>query len=79
MIIESDASRLGWGANCGDISMGGRWSEEELSLHINYLELLAGSFAIKSLTSDKVCYSILLRMDNISAVQYINRLGGTGS
>ncbi|KAM4807615.1 LOW QUALITY PROTEIN: uncharacterized protein WCC33_005133 [Rhinophrynus dorsalis] len=79
LVIESDASLLGWGARLGDISTGGRWSSMETSLHINCLELLAGSFALKSLVKDRVHSCVLLKMDNISAVQYINKLGGTKS
>ncbi|KAJ1197977.1 hypothetical protein NDU88_001821 [Pleurodeles waltl] len=41
--------------------------------------MLAGSFAIKSLAKDRVQCTILLRMDNVSAVRYINHLGGTRS
>ncbi|KAM4748674.1 LOW QUALITY PROTEIN: uncharacterized protein WCC33_006046 [Rhinophrynus dorsalis] len=79
LVIESDASLLGWGARMGDISSGGKWSPAEASLHINCLELLAGSFALKSLAKDRVHCCVLLKMDNISAVRYINKLGGTKS
>ena len=79
MVIESDASWWGWGARCGDISTGGRWSSEELSLHVDCLELLAGSIAIRNLAKDNVKCCILLRMDNVSAVEYVNKLGGTRS
>ncbi|KAJ1148938.1 hypothetical protein NDU88_001762 [Pleurodeles waltl] len=79
LVIESDASLQGWGARCGDLSFGGHWTPQELNLHINCLELLADSFAIKSLTRDRVSCVVLLWMDNVSAVQYINRLGGTRS
>ncbi|KAM4749018.1 stereocilin [Rhinophrynus dorsalis] len=79
LVIESDASLLGWGARLGNVATGGKWSQQERDLHINCLELLAGSFALKSLAKDKVQCCILLKMDNISAVQYINRLGGTKS
>ena len=54
---------------------GGLWSQMEKKLHINCLELLAGSFAVKSFTKDHLCVHVRLRMDNVSAVAYINRLG----
>ncbi|KAJ1118581.1 hypothetical protein NDU88_006772 [Pleurodeles waltl] len=79
LVINSDSSCHGWGARCGDISFGGRWTPQELDMHINCLALLAGSFAIKSLTQDRISCVVLLRMDNVSAVQYINGLGGTRS
>ncbi|KAM4705063.1 LOW QUALITY PROTEIN: uncharacterized protein WCC33_009911 [Rhinophrynus dorsalis] len=78
-LVISDASLLGWGARLGSVTTGGKWSQQERDLHINCLELLAGSFALKSLAKDRVHCCILLKMDNISAVQYINRLGGTKS
>ena len=53
IIIESDASREGWGAHCNGLSTGGLWSQSEQSLHINCLELLAGSFALKCFAKDK--------------------------
>ena len=41
LVIETDASRQGWGAHCQGELTGGRWlPEEETSYHINCLELL---------------------------------------
>ncbi|XP_040285902.1 uncharacterized protein LOC120999096 [Bufo bufo] len=79
LIVESDASLLGWGAYCNGVSTGGPWSGNESHLHINALELLAGSFAIHSFTSDRISACIRLRMDNVSAVRYVNAMGGTHS
>ena len=67
------------GAVCQGVTTGGLWSQMEKKLHINCLELLAGSFAVKSFTKDRLCVHVRLRMDNVSAVAYINRLGGTHS
>ena len=65
VIIETDASRTGWGAVCQGETTGGLWSQMEKKLHINCLELLAGSFAVKSFTKDRLCVHVRLRMDNI--------------
>jgi len=73
--IETDASRQGWGAYCQGMSTGGRWLPEETSYHINCLELLAGSLAIMSFTNNKAKAQVLLLMNNISAVTYINLNG----
>ena len=35
LIIETDASRQGWGAYCQGMLTGGRWLPEETSYHIN--------------------------------------------
>ena len=40
LILYTDASLLGWGATCQGVQIGGAWSLEERSLHINCLELL---------------------------------------
>jgi len=79
MTIESDASNKGWGAHQGDLSTGGRWSVEESLHHINYLELLAAFLALQSLAKHSHKMTILLKMDNVTAVTYINKLGGTHS
>ena len=80
LVIESDASQLGWGARCMKTSTGGRWSTQEAIHHINYLELLAAFLALKTFASNQLQKGlILLRIDNISAVTYINQKGGTHS
>ena len=78
IVIETDASRTGWGggAVCQGVQTGGLWSQIERKLHINCLELLVGSFAVKSFTKNRLCVHVRLRMDNTSAVAYVNRLGG---
>ena len=76
LIIETDASRKGWGAYCEGVSTGGPWCSEEKRLHINCLELLAGSFAIKTFTKTTACAHVRLLMDNAAAVAYINKMGG---
>ena len=41
LVLESDASKMGWGACSQGISAGGPWTAEEQKHSINYLELLA--------------------------------------
>jgi len=74
MTIEMDASMQGWGAVCKDVCTGGLWSQVEPGHHINYLELLAAIFTVKALTK-----RIHRRMENRTAVFYINHMGGTHS
>lgn len=42
----------------------------EQQLHINCLELIAGSFAVRSFISHSSDCCVLLRMDNVSTVHY---------
>lgn len=74
--IYTDASTTGWGAACGPEKTGGFWSEEESSKHINYLEILAIYFGLKSFANDRKNCDILLRVDNTTAISYVNRMGG---
>ena len=46
MLIFTDASTVGWGANMGSLTINGRWLETEKNFHINILELMAIEIAI---------------------------------
>lgn len=74
--IFSDSSTTGWGAACGEDTASGQWSNEERKNHINYLELLAAFIALKIFAANYFNCQILLRVDNLTAVSYINRMGG---
>ena len=76
LTITSDASLQGWGATCNGIRTRGPWSPQEQTLHINCLELLAATLAIQSFAKEKSGITILLKIDNTTAVAYINRIGG---
>ena len=78
MWIQTDASNSGWGAFLTETSQtaGGRWSSEECHQHINYLELLAIFFALKSWCSQKRNIHIAVQSDNTTAISYINYMGG---
>ena len=79
MVIESDASTLGWGASLNNTSTGGPWAPQERSHHINYLELLAAFLALKTFATNTYNKAILLRLDNVTAIAFLNRMGGTHS
>lgn len=79
LVIETDASMQGWGAVCNGVRTGGLWSHSERLCHINCLELLAGAFAVKSFSRGKIYLHVHLKMDNTTAVAYINKLSGTHS
>ena len=78
MVIESDASTLGWGANLNNTSTEGAWTQEK-ACHINYLELLAAFLALKTFATNLHHKTILLRLDNMTAIAFLNRMGGTHS
>ena len=77
--IQSDASKLGWGAVFGAQKTGGRWTPAETESHINVLELLAAFFALKCYCSKMGNCHIQLQIDNTTAIAYINNMGGSKS
>lgn len=77
--IQSDASKLGWGAVFGEQKTRGRWSPSEAAYHINILELLAAFFALKCFCRYVVNCHVLIQIDNTTAFAYINNMGGSKS
>ena len=75
IVIESDASKSGWGAVCQGVATGGRWTSEEAGLHINLLELQAVFLALQSFLKDKTKVAVLVRSDNRTAIAYLNKMG----
>jgi len=76
-ILESDASKSGWGGVSGDDSTGGSWSRQEIELHINYLEMRAALFTIQSFCKDKSECHVKIMSDNTTTVACINKRGST--
>lgn len=74
--IFSDASLTGWGAHCNQVSVHGFWSVQERKSPINHLELIAAFLAIKCFAREYKDCEILVRIDNTTAIAYINRMGG---
>uniref|UniRef100_A0A0A9XFC9 Pol polyprotein n=2 Tax=Lygus hesperus TaxID=30085 RepID=A0A0A9XFC9_LYGHE len=73
--IFSDSSSTGWGGHLSPVSTGGWWNEEQLLLHINQKELLAALESLRHFASTWVDKSVLLRVDNVTAIACINRGG----
>jgi len=63
IVIETDASMLGWGAACSGVRTGGLWSQTERKNHINFLELLGATFAVKAFAKDTWNYHTYLIKD----------------
>ena len=79
VIIQSDASKKGWGAVFEGQEIGGRWTASEASRHINILELEAAFFALQSFGDKITGAHIQLHLDNNTAVAYVNNMGGSKS
>jgi ribonuclease HI len=80
VVLQTDASLLGWGAVMNDSKTGGRWNYDERENHINYLELLAVFYALKAFQWQlKKFNHVKILSDNTTAVSYINHMGGVKS
>ena len=77
--IECDASLTGWGASCGGQSANGQWSILEAHNHINYLELLAALYALQAFAPNLRDVHVRLKLDNSTAVAFINKMEGNKS
>jgi hypothetical protein len=77
--ITTDASLLGWGAECEGVSTGGKWDPQEAKQHINALELMAAFLSLKTFALEMTHVHIRLRLDNTTAVSVINHMGTSHS
>ncbi|VDI82098.1 Hypothetical predicted protein [Mytilus galloprovincialis] len=71
--------QCGMGAVMNKVSIGGPWLQSEKSFHINALELIAVTHAVKSFLKDRHNLQVLIQTDNITTMTYINKMGGTVS
>ena len=79
LVINTDASKIGWGGVLDNITCGGRWTPQESDKHINCLELRAAFFSLQALLTDKSNTHIRLKIDNTTAVAAINNMGTSHS
>lgn len=77
--IETDASLQGGGAHTNSKIGCGLWSCNEMKFHINVLELMAVFNGLNYFLKIFKDCKILLRVDNVTAIAYINRQGGCHS
>jgi hypothetical protein len=76
--VTTDASGTwGWGGHMNNFTVQGRWSKMEKLLHINILEMKAVILTVRHFLSALKNKNVLIRSDNTSVCQYINRQGGT--
>ncbi|RLU15629.1 hypothetical protein DMN91_011382 [Ooceraea biroi] len=75
-VVFTDASTSGWGAVLENKKIHGFWSGKEKQEHINLLELKAVWLALLSFEAELRNCHVLLRVDNTTAISYINRMRG---
>ena len=80
LTIDSDASRSGWGAHCQGTGTGGRSLVTARKDHAHKLPGTTSSDScLKTFAKSKTSLSVLMRIDNMTAVANINNQGGTVS
>lgn len=82
LTLFTDASNQGWGGvlgHLGENRCGGQWSTLEVTHHINYLEMLAVFFALKAFQSKLLGKHVCVRIDNMTAVSNIGKMGTSHS
>ena len=67
------------GAVCQGTTTEGTWSYQERTKHFNILELIAVKLAILTITKGKSVTAIHLQIDNMTALSYLVKMGGTRS
>ena len=70
--IYSDASLDGWGATIPLTTVGGPWEDMDDLPHIYMLELYAAKLALTHLAANCQGSHMQLKLDNFTAVSYIN-------
>ena len=75
-VLTTDASKTGFGSHMNNQNFQGRWSEQEKTLHINFLELEAVLRSIQHFLPQLIGQNVLIRSDSMTVVQYINKQGG---
>lgn len=69
-----NASMIGWGAVCGNKKIHGFWDKKQRKQHINFLELKA--VGIDERLDLNLRNFNALKVDNTTAISYINKMGG---
>ena len=75
----SDASDVGWGAHLGGLVVSGLWDQSEALLPVNARELLAVRRGLLHFQSFLSGATVAVFCDNVTAVAYLRKEGGTRS
>ena len=70
LVITTDSSSLGWGAECQGLTTQGRWSQTESRQHVNVLELQALDFAVQAFARNRTYSHIHIQTDNTTAMAH---------
>ncbi|CAC5415909.1 unnamed protein product [Mytilus coruscus] len=77
--ITTDASKTGFGGHMNNQIFQGFWSVQEQKQHISLLELDAVIRTVQHFLPQLQIQNVILKCDNTTGVQYVNKQGGTKS
>lgn len=80
--IKTDATLENWGVECGSVSSGGPFTDEERKWskgNINACEMLAVFLSLKAFENTLCGKNVLVRSDNMVTIAYIAHMGGIKS
>ena len=77
--LFTDASSQGWGEVLGEQRSGGHWTALEATHNINHLEMFAVFFVLKAFQAQLVGKHVRVRIDNMTAVADIGKMGTSHS
>lgn len=79
LVIHVDASNSGWGVASNHVNTAGLWKEDEQLQSINVRELRTILFALQLHVPKFRGSAIKIYTDNITALKYVTKSGGTSS
>ena len=79
LTTESNASKQDWSVSCQGTNTEGTWTATEQLEHINYLEMKAAFLTLESFCTGRSSVSVLLLMDNVTAIAFLNKMIGNHS
>jgi ribonuclease HI len=79
VVITTDASKKGFGGFMNEQIFQGNWTHAQSKRNINCLEMEAVFLTMKHFLTQIKDQAVLIRSDNPTVVQYINKQGGTKS
>jgi hypothetical protein len=75
--IFTDSSQVMWGGFCSGEGVQGSWGPKLRNLHINELEILAAQRVLRHFAENLREQTVVLHVDNKTALAYLRKMGGT--
>ena len=77
LVIQTDASKKGWGVFCQSKLIGRQWTLQESAIPINVLELKVVKLALPKFVKIVQMNKAHFQLDNMTALSYLVKIGVT--